>query len=108
VYVSTASKLHAPFCGIPSPSPPLIGITELAEKSLQNPFYKRLMYQNTRGKGVSLRGPRGEDICPHYASKNDRRLGLWMARLDITGALCKVSGPSCRFHECPLVEHREE
>ena len=29
------------------PSLPLIGITELAEKSLQNPFYKRLMYQNT-------------------------------------------------------------
>jgi hypothetical protein len=46
--------------------------------------------QITSDKGVSLRGPGYEIVVPHCARENDRRLGMWMARLDVTVRQIKV------------------
>ena len=71
--------------GIPLP-PQSLGIIGLARNSPQNPHNKGLRGHNPENKGVTYHSA-AMKLCAALLREQDRRLGLWMTRSDVTRAL---------------------
>src|SRR5258708_749766 len=105
--------MNGVYCLVTSHPPPprSIGIIGLARNSPQNTQSKGLRGQNLENKRVS-RCRRSVNLDAHCLRSHDRRLGLWMTRLDVTlgcellGSESSSDGTGCDDDIFVWVEYR--